>query len=220
MTWQLGWLNGNSYYKHTQITPCNVKQAIKPLQDYFLAVSTNQPQETLSMLDAWKFDQKPPRPILYYFDWMFTGCDAWQLWTLPLLVHSVLCCVTMTHFSSVHNQFSFFNTFGKSVTILNCVLYHRWWDLACGWQWHSVECCSITCNHQSLQCQISSWWCRLDCFLQWDCSGSWRCWRRWGCCDPNSCWAQLWPSDENWKHKIWSRLGAALIFMDLWLCYM
>ena len=125
---------------------------------------------------------------------MFTGCDVWQLWTLPLPVHTVMCDHD-TLFSSKPVQFFF----SKSVTILNFILYHRWWDLACRWQWHSVECCVITCDHQSLQCWISSWWCRLDC-SQWDHRGSWRCWWRWGCCDTNSCWAQLWPSDENWKH--------------------
>ena len=47
--------------------------------------------------------------LLYYSDWMFTGCDAWQLWTLPLLhnvrSHSYYHQVSFANFIAVASHF-------------------------------------------------------------------------------------------------------------------
>jgi hypothetical protein len=38
----------------------------------------------------------PSQWILYHFNWVFTGCDTWCLWTLPGRVHRQILAVTGT----------------------------------------------------------------------------------------------------------------------------
>ena len=81
----LDWLDRDNHPKHTQVSLRNIKQAIKPLQGYFLALSANQLQAASSMLDgAWKSDQ--PRSINLKHVLANLGFS----WCMGARLHSVL----------------------------------------------------------------------------------------------------------------------------------